>query len=294
MIDHAAIVREIERAVGAYGDVGMRSTYNPKTKKYFGVSDYYVPAPLIWRHDLWNAIGESPATWDHVRLAAPRLKAAGHPIGIGQSNEPESNVALIAFMMCFGSFIQDESNALAIDSKSTVEAVQFMADLYKTRRGHPGLLLDRGVEQPVRLLRQGVDDPQRDLGRPPRRESATAGRERSLAVAHPDGHNAGSGWRSTRASTRSGSSPGTGRRPRGSSPTSASITERRRLPRSCSTSRASPALFPPRRSTRPRQQIHTDPAASTRSSPRSRRGTPTTSATPAIRTSPSTRCSAGS
>jgi multiple sugar transport system substrate-binding protein len=35
--------------------------------------------------------------------------------------------------MCFGSFVQDESNALAIDSKSTVQAVQFMADLY--RRG---------------------------------------------------------------------------------------------------------------------------------------------------------------
>ena len=131
VIDHATIVREVERAVGAYGDVGMRSTYNPKTKKHFGVSDNYVPAPVIWRHDLWNAVGESPASWDHVRLAAPKLKAVGHPIGIGQSNEHESNVALIAFMMCFGSFIQDESNALAIDSKSTVQAVQFMADLYK-------------------------------------------------------------------------------------------------------------------------------------------------------------------
>jgi len=131
VIDHSAIVREVERAVGAYGDVGMRSTYNPKTKKHFGVSHYYVPAPVIWRHDLWNDIGESPASWDHVRLAAPQLKAAGHPIGIGQSNDPESNVALIAFLMCFGSFIQDESNALTIDSKNTIQAVQFMADLYK-------------------------------------------------------------------------------------------------------------------------------------------------------------------
>jgi multiple sugar transport system substrate-binding protein len=133
VIDHTAIVREIEGAVGTYGDVGMRSTYNPKTKTYFGVSDSYVPVSLLWRHDLWNAIGESPASWDHVRLAAPRLKAIGHPIGIGQSNDQESNVSLIAFMMCLGSFIQDESNALAIDSKSTVQAVQFMADLY--RRG---------------------------------------------------------------------------------------------------------------------------------------------------------------
>lgn len=132
VLDHAAIVSQIERAVGSYGDLGMRSTYNPKTKRYFGVSDYYVPAPVIWRHDLWNSIGESPATWDHVRAAASTLKTLGHPIGIGQSSEADSNVALIAFMMCFGSFIQDESNALALDSKSTVEAVQFMADLYKS------------------------------------------------------------------------------------------------------------------------------------------------------------------
>ena len=113
-----------------YGEIGRRSTYNPKTKKYFGVSDSYVPAPVIWRHDLWNSIGESPASWDHVRAAAPALKALGHPIGIGQANELDSNVALISFLMCFGSFIQDESDALTIESRNTVEAVQFMADLY--------------------------------------------------------------------------------------------------------------------------------------------------------------------
>jgi multiple sugar transport system substrate-binding protein len=130
VIDHTAIVSQIEGAVGSYSDLGMKSTYNPKTNKYIGVSDNYVPAPVIWRHDLWNGIGESPATWEHVRAAAPTLKALGHPIGIGQANEPDSNIALTAFMMCFGSFIQDESNVLAIDSKNTVEAVQFMADLY--------------------------------------------------------------------------------------------------------------------------------------------------------------------
>jgi multiple sugar transport system substrate-binding protein len=129
VIDHSAIVSQVEREIGPYGELGMRSTYNPRTKKYIGVSDYHVPAPVIWRHDVWNAIGESPATWDHVRAAAPTLKALGHPIGIGQANEPDSNQALISLMMCFGSFIQDESNVLTIDSKSTVEAVQFMADL---------------------------------------------------------------------------------------------------------------------------------------------------------------------
>ncbi|HZO49902.1 MAG TPA: extracellular solute-binding protein [Gaiellaceae bacterium] len=131
VINHASIVQEVERKVGKYSELGRLSTYNPKTKKYFGVSDNYVPDPVVWRHDLWNDIGESPATWDHVRKAAPKLKANGHPIGIGQSQEIDSNMALLAFMMCFGSFVQDANNRPTLKSKNTVEAVKFMADIYK-------------------------------------------------------------------------------------------------------------------------------------------------------------------
>jgi multiple sugar transport system substrate-binding protein len=133
VIDHGAIVRAVERKVGPYSTLGRRSTYNPRQDTYFGISDTYVPAPALWRHDLWNAVGESPATWEHVRAAAPALKAAGYPLGIGLSNEPDSNLALLDLMAAFGSFLQDEDNALAINSPATVEAVGFMADLQ--RRG---------------------------------------------------------------------------------------------------------------------------------------------------------------
>jgi multiple sugar transport system substrate-binding protein len=131
VINHKDIVAEIEKKVGKYGNLGKLSTYNPKTKKYFALSDCYVPDPVVWRHDLWNGVGEAPTTWEHVRKAAPKLKAAGHPIGIGMSNELDSNMANIAFLMCFGSFIQNEENRLAIKSKQTVEALKFMASIYK-------------------------------------------------------------------------------------------------------------------------------------------------------------------
>ncbi len=131
VINHKDIVAEIEKKVGKYGNLGKLSTYNPRTKKYFALSDCYVPDPVIWRHDLWNGVGEAPTTWENVRKAAPKLKAAGHPIGIGMSNELDSNMAQIAFMMCFGSFIQNEENRLTIKSKQTVEALKFMASLYK-------------------------------------------------------------------------------------------------------------------------------------------------------------------
>ncbi len=132
VINHAPIIQEIQRKVGAYGDLGKRSTYNPKTKKYFAVSDNYVPDPVIWRRDLWNGVGETPYTWDHVRKAAPKLKAVGHPIGIGQSQELDSNMALLAFMMCFGGFVQNAANRPTLNSKNTIDAVKFMADIYKS------------------------------------------------------------------------------------------------------------------------------------------------------------------
>ncbi|MEA2784988.1 MAG: multiple sugar transport system substrate-binding protein [Candidatus Eremiobacteraeota bacterium] len=131
VINHAPIVQEVQKKVGKMNTLAKLSTYNPRTKKYFALSDNYVPDPVVWRHDLWYGLGEAPTTWENVRKAAPKLKNIGHPIGIGMSNELDSNMANIAFMMCFGAFIQNSSNRLTIKSKQTIEALKFMADIYK-------------------------------------------------------------------------------------------------------------------------------------------------------------------
>ncbi len=131
VINHNEIVQEVTRKIGKIGVVGKRATYNPKTKKWFAFADNYVPDPVIWRHDLWNGVGYAPYTWENVRKAAPKLKAVGHPIGIGQSAELDSNMALIAFMMCFGAYVQDDKHRVTIKSKRTIEAVSFMADIFK-------------------------------------------------------------------------------------------------------------------------------------------------------------------
>jgi multiple sugar transport system substrate-binding protein len=131
VINHVEIVQEVQRKVGKIGHLGKRATYNPKTKKWFAFADNYVPDPVVWRHDLWNGVGIAPSTWENVRKAAPKLKAAGHPIGIGQSAELDSNMALMAFMLCFGSYVQDSKHRVTIKSKHTVEAVKFMADIFK-------------------------------------------------------------------------------------------------------------------------------------------------------------------
>jgi multiple sugar transport system substrate-binding protein len=132
VINHKEIVQEVQRKVGKIGRIAHKATYNPKTKKYFAFSDNYVPDPVVWRRDLWNSVGHSPSTWDQVRRAAPKLKAIGHPIGIGQSaGDVDSNMALNSFLMCFGSFVQNEDHRVTLKTKRTVEAVKFMADIYQ-------------------------------------------------------------------------------------------------------------------------------------------------------------------
>ena len=131
VIDHTDLIREIEAQVGPYSDLANKSTFNPTTNKYFGVSDNYVPDPVVYRSDLWSEVGLEPNTWDEVLEAAPQLKAMGNPIGIGMSNELDSNMALIAMSMCFGSFIQDEDANVTLNSPETIEAVNYAAELFR-------------------------------------------------------------------------------------------------------------------------------------------------------------------
>jgi multiple sugar transport system substrate-binding protein len=133
VINHREIVEEVTKAVGKMGAVGYKSTFNPKTKKYFGFPDNYVPDPVHYRRDLWSDIGRAPNSWEDIRAAAPLLRAAGHPIGIGMSQELDSNMAAIALMQCYGGFIQNRNHRCIINTKGTRDALAAMRDIY--RRG---------------------------------------------------------------------------------------------------------------------------------------------------------------
>jgi multiple sugar transport system substrate-binding protein len=130
------IIQEVTKKLGRMTDVAQRSTYNPKTKKYFGFPDNYAPDPMTYRRSIVEAAGVGLRTWEDVRKGAPKLKAAGHPVGFGMStNELDSNMLLISLLYCFGGFIQDEENRIVIGQgkyrKGAIEALMLMRDIYK-------------------------------------------------------------------------------------------------------------------------------------------------------------------
>ena len=134
VLDHSDVVAEIEKRHGEMVALARRSTFNPKTGKFFALSDSYAPDPGNYRIDLWTEAGfpKGPDTWDDLRRGGAKIrKKSGHPVGIGFSQEMDSNMALRALLWSFGGAEQDEQGRPALDSKGTIEALKFARALYK-------------------------------------------------------------------------------------------------------------------------------------------------------------------
>src|SRR6266849_1088995 len=132
VIDHREIYEEVEKKYGKPIDLAIKSTYNPKTKKYFGFSDSYVPDPINWRKSLFDEVGAKPDTWDEIRVAGKKIKdKRGVPVGIGLAQEIDTAMAMRAILYSFGGSEQDEHGRLVIGSKNTIEAVKFVKALYQ-------------------------------------------------------------------------------------------------------------------------------------------------------------------
>jgi multiple sugar transport system substrate-binding protein len=134
VIDHRELVEEVEAKLGKATPLVERSVLNSKTGKYFAFPEFWTAQPAHYRVDLWEAVapGTDPATWDGVLRAAPLLRASGHPVGIGLSQDEESTWSLLALMHAYGSSIQDEQAHLTIGNAATVEAVKVAAAIFKT------------------------------------------------------------------------------------------------------------------------------------------------------------------
>jgi multiple sugar transport system substrate-binding protein len=132
VIDHREIYEEVEKKYGKPIDLAIKSTYNPKTKKYFGFSDSYVPDPINWRKSMFDEVGMKPDTWDDIRVAGKKIKDKRNvPIGIGLAQEIDTAMAMRAILYSFGGSEQDEQGRLVLGSKNTVEAVKFVKALYQ-------------------------------------------------------------------------------------------------------------------------------------------------------------------
>ena len=126
------VYAECEKKHGKPIDLAIKSTYNPKTKRFFAFSDSFVPDPVNYRTDLWGEIGMKPDTWEDIRVGGKKIKdKTGIPVGIGLSAELDTAMAMRAIMYSFGAGEQDAEGNLTINSPQTLEALKFVKALFQ-------------------------------------------------------------------------------------------------------------------------------------------------------------------
>jgi multiple sugar transport system substrate-binding protein len=132
VVDMTDVYAECEKKHGKPIDLAIKSTFNPKTKKYFGFSPSFTPDPINWRKDLWDDVGVMPDSWEKILEGGRKIKQKHKiPVGIGLAQELDTAMAMRTIMYSFGGHEQDANNNLALNSKNTVEAVKFVKALFQ-------------------------------------------------------------------------------------------------------------------------------------------------------------------
>jgi len=134
VLDLKDLVDEASSRWGEQLELCRKSSSNPATGKFYAYSPGWVPDPGNFRKSLWEPAGfpQGPTTWDELLTGAEEIKSGQNvQLGLGMSQEIDSNMVLRALMWSYGASEQDENEQVTLNSPETIAAVEYMTDLYK-------------------------------------------------------------------------------------------------------------------------------------------------------------------
>ena len=134
VLDLKDLVDEANSRWGEQLELCRKSSSNPTTGKFYAYSPGWVPDPGNYRKSLWEPAGfpDGPATWDDLLAGGSEIKSSENiQLGLGMSQEIDSNMVLRALMWSYGASEQDENEQVTLNSPETVAAVEFMTKLYQ-------------------------------------------------------------------------------------------------------------------------------------------------------------------
>lgn len=134
VLDLKDLVDEASNRWGQQLELCRKSSFNPATGRFYSYSPGWVPDPGNYRKSLWEPVGfpNGPTTWDELLRGSAEIKKSQNiQLGLGMSQEIDSNMILRALMWSFGASEQDENERVVLNSPETVAAVEYMTDLYK-------------------------------------------------------------------------------------------------------------------------------------------------------------------
>ncbi len=133
VVDMTDVNKEAEKRFGKQHPLCTKSSYNPNTKKFYSFCHGWVIDPGCYRQSLWEKAGKAdgPDKWDDLITFGGKIKKEqGVQLGIGLSQELDSNMAARALLWSFDSSVQDEKENIVINNERTIEAIEYMAKLF--------------------------------------------------------------------------------------------------------------------------------------------------------------------
>jgi multiple sugar transport system substrate-binding protein len=134
VLDLTDVNQEAARRFGKQLPVCTMSSYNPHTKKFYGFTHGWAIDPGNYRKSLWTKAGkpEGPGAWEDLITFGARIKSEqGVQLGIGMSQEIDSNMAARALLWSYETSEQDANEEVVINNPRTVAAVEYMSRLFK-------------------------------------------------------------------------------------------------------------------------------------------------------------------
>ncbi len=133
VLDMKDVVDEANKRWGTQLELCRKSSFNPTTKKFYAYAPGWVPDPGNYRKSLWEPVGfpNGPSTWDDLLKGGAEIKKKGVQMGLGMSQEIDSNMVGRALLWSFGGSEQDANERVVLNSDATVAAVEHMAKLFK-------------------------------------------------------------------------------------------------------------------------------------------------------------------
>lgn len=138
LIDLTDINQEAESRFGQQFPVSRRYSYNPATDKYYAFNHGWTIDPGDYRKSLWDIAGKpnGPESWQDLLTYGSTIRdEQGVPLGIGMSQEIDSNMAHRALLYSYDTSLQDENAMVVLDQgehfERALEATNFMVELFK-------------------------------------------------------------------------------------------------------------------------------------------------------------------
>src|SRR5215475_12315963 len=135
VIDHGEIYQAVAPRVGAIQQLANRSTFNFQTKKYFGFADFWIPSPMHFFADYWDAVDMplGPVHYNGLLGGAKNIRDKFNvPCGLAFSPTLEGNITLHTILYAFRAWIFDLNGGVVFNKNVFAKvALMYLRDLYK-------------------------------------------------------------------------------------------------------------------------------------------------------------------